>query len=157
MTLGDLGLVICRVARRDDLSAILALLADDDVARARSGYVEEPTPEVLAAFEEIQSDHNNELLVAEVQGRVIGTLQLTFLPGLSRGGMRRAQVEGMRVRSDLRNRGMGQRLMDYAIHLAQQRGCGLMQLTTDLRREDAHRFYLRHGFEATHAGMKRLL
>jgi GNAT superfamily N-acetyltransferase len=146
-----------RVARREELSAILALLTDDAVARSRTGYAEAPTPEVLAAFDEIDRDPNNELLVAELAGEVIATLQLTILPGLSRGGMRRAQVEAVRVRSDLRGQRIGERLMDYAIERARQRGCGLMQLTTDLRRADAHRFYLRLGFEASHAGMKRAI
>lgn len=149
--------VTFRVARVDDLRAILALLADDDVARARSGYAEAPTPKLVAAFEEIERDPNNELLVGERDGELIATLQLTILPGLSRGGMRRAQVEAVRVRADLRGQRIGEGLMAYAIERARQRDCGLMQLTTDLRRADAHRFYLRLGFEATHSGMKRAL
>lgn len=156
-----------RVARPDDLPEILALLADDAVARERTGYAEAPTPALRAAFEEISADPNNELLVGELQAgepltgkpqvQIIATLQLTLIPGLSRGGMRRAQVEAVRVRADLRGQRIGERLMAYAIDLARQRGCGLMQLTTDLQREAAHRFYLRLGFEATHAGMKRKL
>lgn len=149
--------VTFRVARVDDLRGILALLADDDVARARSGYAEAPTPKLVAAFEEIERDPNNELLVGERSGELIATLQLTILPGLSRGGMRRAQVEAVRVRSDLRGLRIGEGLMAYAIERARQRDCGLMQLTTDLRRHDAHRFYLRLGFEATHSGMKLAL
>ena len=161
-----------RVARPDDLPEILALLADDAVARERTGYAEAPTPALLAAFDEISADPNNELLVGELQAgellvgeplagerqvQIIATLQLTLIPGLSRGGMRRAQVEAVRVRADLRGQRIGERLMAYAIDRARQRGCGLMQLTTDLQREAAHRFYLRLGFEATHAGMKRKL
>lgn len=149
--------VTFRVARVDDLRGILALLADDDVARARSGYAEAPTPKLVAAFEEIERDPNNELLVGERSGELIATLQLTILPGLSRGGMRRAQVEAVRVRSDLRGLRIGEGLMAYAIERARQRDCGLMQLTTDLRRHDAHRFYLHLGFEATHSGMKLAL
>lgn len=157
-TLADPGpLVRFRVARREDLDPILALLADDAVARARTGYVVAATPEVSAAFDEISLDGNNELLVGELDGEVIATLQLTIIPGLSRGGMRRAQVEAVRVRAELRGRGIGERLMDFAIARARERGCGLMQLTTDLRRPAAHRFYLRLGFEASHAGMKRVL
>ncbi len=156
-----------RVARPDDLPEILALLADDAVARERTGYAEAPTPALRAAFDEISADPNNELLVGELQAgellagkpqvQIIATLQLTLIPGLSRGGMRRAQVEAVRVRADLRGQRIGERLMAYAIDRARQRGCGLMQLTTDLQREAAHRFYLRLGFEATHAGMKRKL
>lgn len=146
-----------RVARREDLGAILALLADDDVARARTGYSEAETPTIVAAFEEIAADANNELLVGELDGELVATLQLTVLPGLSRGGMRRAQVEAVRVRSDLRGHRIGERLMDFAIARARERGCGLMQLTTDVRRPDAHRFYSRLGFEASHHGMKRTI
>lgn len=149
--------VIFRVAERGDLDAILALLADDAVARARTGYAETANPAVVAVFEEIALDPNNELLVGELEGQLIATLQLTILPGLSRGGMRRAQVEAVRVRADLRGQRIGERFMDYAIERARARGCGLMQLTTDLRRPDAHRFYLRLGFEASHAGMKRAI
>ena len=149
--------VTFRVASRKDLAAILSLLADDAVAQSRTGYAEAPTPAVVAAFDEIERDANNELLVGEQHGELIATLQLTILPGLSRRGMRRAQVEAVRVRADLRGQRIGERLMDYAIERARERGCGLMQLTTDLRRAEAHRFYLRLGFEASHAGMKRAL
>ena len=149
--------VIFRVAQREDLDAILVLLADDAVARARTNYAETANPAVVAAFDEIAIDGNNELLVGELDGQLIATLQLTIIPGLSRGGMRRAQVEAVRVRSDLRGQRIGERLMDYAIERARERGCGLMQLTTDLQRPAAHRFYVRLGFEASHAGMKRVL
>ncbi len=87
-------------------------------------------------------------------GEVIACLQLTVIPGLSRGGMRRALVEAVRVRADLRGQRIGQALMEEAVRRARARNCGLMQLTTDKRRADAHRFYLRLGFEATHEGMK---
>ncbi len=152
---GDL--VTFRVARREDLPAILALLADDEVARQRAGYAEEVSPEVLAAYDEIERDPGEELLVGERAGEVVATLQLSILPGLSRGGMRRAQVEAVRVRADLRGQRLGERLMDFASARARQRGCGLLQLTTDLRREQARRFYLRLGFEASHVGMKKKL
>jgi GNAT superfamily N-acetyltransferase len=153
----DAASVIFRVAHRQDLDAILALLADDAVARARTGYSEAATPASRAAFDEIERDPNNELLVGELDGELVATLQLTIIPGLSRGGMRRAQVEAVRVRAALRGRGIGERLMGFAIARARERGCGLMQLTTDVRRPDAHRFYVRLGFEASHTGMKRAL
>ncbi|HMB55612.1 MAG TPA: GNAT family N-acetyltransferase [Arenimonas sp.] len=149
--------VTFRRAVAEDLNAVLALLADDDIARSRSGYVEQATPAVRAAFEEIQRDAGNELLVGERAGEIIATLQLTFIPGLSRGGMRRALVEAVRVRSDLRGLGIGEQLMQAAMESARERGCGVIQLTTDLRRIAAHRFYARLGFEASHAGMKRAL
>lgn len=154
--------VTFRRARRQDLAAILALLADDAVARDRAGYAEEVSPAVLAAFEEIDGDASEELIVGERPApgggqEVIATLQLSILPGLSRGGMRRAQVEAVRVRPELRGQRIGEQLMAHAIARARERGCGLMQLTTDLRRHDAHRFYLRLGFTASHAGMKRAI
>lgn len=146
-----------RIATVADLPAILALLADDAIARERSGYTAEPTPEVRAAFDEITVDSNNELLVGERDGEVVATLQLTYIPGLSRGGMRRALVEAVRVRADLRGQRIGEQLMENAMARARARGCGLIQLTTDKRREAAHRFYARLGFEASHEGMKRKL
>lgn len=149
--------VTFRTARRDDLDAIVAMLADDDIARSRSGHVAQVTPGVTAAFDEIERDPNNELIVGEQDGAIVASLQLTYIPGLSRGGMRRAQIESVRVRADLRGQRIGERLIEAAIDRARQRGCGVMQLTTDLRRTDAHRFYRRLGFEASHAGMKRSL
>jgi GNAT superfamily N-acetyltransferase len=147
--------VTFRTARRADLAAIVAMLADDDVSRTRSGYTAVVTDEIVAAFEEISRDPSNELLVGEHDGAIVASLQITYIPGLSRGGMRRAQVESVRVRSDLRGHGIGQRLIEAATDRARQRGCAIMQLTTDLRRTDARRFYERLGFETTHGGMKR--
>jgi GNAT superfamily N-acetyltransferase len=146
-----------RIATVADLPTVLALLADDAIARERSGYTVEPTAAVRAAFDEIAADPNNELLVGEREGEVIACLQLTYIPGLSRGGMRRALVEAVRVRSDLRGQRIGEQLMEVAMERARARGCGLIQLTTDKRREAAHRFYSRLGFEASHEGMKRTL
>lgn len=146
-----------RPARDADLEAILGLLADDEIARSRGGFVEQATPGVVAAFAEIQADANHELLVGVRAGDVIASLQLSFLPGLSRDGMRRALVEAVRVRADLRGQGIGEQLMAAAMDRARARGCGMIQLTTDLRRTAAHRFYTRLGFEASHAGMKRAL
>lgn len=149
--------VTFRQARREDLPALVRLLENDDVARTREGYAVECSPEIDAAFAEIEADPGNELWIGERGGEPIATLQLTFIPGLSRGGMRRALVEAVRVRADLRGQGIGEQLMERAAARARERGCGLIQLTTDLRREAAHRFYTRLGFEHTHAGMKRLL
>ncbi|RKH11491.1 GNAT family N-acetyltransferase [Corallococcus sp. CA047B] len=146
-----------RLATDADLPVILALLADDAIARSRTGYFEEPVHAVRAAFDDITADPNNELIVGVREGEVIATLQLTYIPGLSRGGMRRALVEAVRVRSDLRGQRIGERLMQDAVERARARGCGLMQLTTDKRRLEAHRFYARLGFEASHEGMKRSL
>lgn len=149
--------VTFRYATVADLPAILKLLADDAIARTRTGYTELPVPAVRAAFDEISADPNNELIVGERDGEILATLQLTYIPGLSQGGMRRALVEAVRVRSDLRGQRIGEALMLDAMERARARGCGVMQLTTDKRRLDAHRFYARLGFEASHEGMKRPL
>ncbi|MCI0570065.1 MAG: GNAT family N-acetyltransferase [Myxococcaceae bacterium] len=153
----DMLPVTFRTAVPSDLPVLLALLADDAIARSRTGSSAEPTPAVRAAFDEIEADPNNELLVGEREGEVVACLQLTYIPGLSRGGMRRALVEAVRVRADLRGQRIGERLMEEGMARARARGCSLMQLTTDKRREAAHRFYARLGFSASHEGMKRAL
>jgi len=146
-----------RIAKDGDLDAIVALLADDAIARTRSGHVKAATPEVRAAFALIQADPDDDIWVGERDGQVVATLQLTILSGLSRNGMRRALVEAVRVDSRMRGQGIGERLMQVAMNRARERGCGIIQLTSDLRRADAHRFYARLGFEASHVGMKCML
>ncbi|MCU7725865.1 GNAT family N-acetyltransferase [Actinoplanes sp. KI2] len=148
-----------RSAERVDVPAILRLLADDDISRARGfGVVaEEVDAAIWAAFEAIDADPNNELIVAEADGEVVATCQLTFTPGLSRGGAWRMTVEAVRVRADRRSGGIGRELMAYAIDRARGRGCRIVQLTTDKRRADAHRFYDSLGFVASHEGMKLAL
>lgn len=146
-----------RQATAADLPALLRLLADDDVAQARGGYTAEVTPAVRAAFDEIGRDPNNELWLGERDGQVIAMLQLTLIPGLSRGGMRRALVEAVRVRADLRGQRIGEALMAHIEQRAKAGGCGLVQLTTDRQRLAAHRFYERLGYVASHLGMKKTL
>jgi GNAT superfamily N-acetyltransferase len=146
-----------RKATADDLPAMLRLLVDDDVAQTRGSYATEVTPEVAVAFKEIERDPNNELLVGERDGEVVAMLQLTLIPGLSRGGMRRALVEAVRVRGDLRCRGIGEALICHVEDRAKSAGCGLIQLTTDKKRLAAHRFYERIGYVASHLGMKKKL
>ncbi len=146
-----------RLATADDLPALLRLLVDDAVAQARGGYTAEVTPAVAAAFDEIERDPNNELWLGERDGEVIAMLQLTLIPGLSRGGMKRALVEAVRVRADLRGQRIGEALMAHVEERAKAAGCGLIQLTTDKKRLDAHRFYERIGYVASHVGMKKKL
>jgi GNAT superfamily N-acetyltransferase len=146
-----------RLATAADLPVMLRLLVDDDVAQARGGYTAELTPAVSAAFDDIARDPNNELWLGERGGEVVAMLQLTLIPGLSRGGMRRALVEAVRVRADLRGRGIGEALMAHAEARAKAAGCGLIQLTTDKKRLAAHRFYERIGYAASHLGMKKKL
>ena len=145
-----------RLAGRRDVPAILELLADDDITRDRGfGVVpEEVDAATWAAFEAIDADPRNELIVADDGGAVVGTCQLTFIPGLSRGGGERMTIEAVRVRADLRGRGVGRQLMAYALSRARERGCRMAQLTTDKRRTGAHRFYASLGFVASHEGMK---
>jgi GNAT superfamily N-acetyltransferase len=144
-----------RDATETDLPAILAMLADDMLGAARdSGAVDPAYGQALRA---IQAEVNTRQLVAVEAGRVVGCFQLSFLPGLSRQGSWRAQIEAVRVARARRGGGIGAAMMRWAVEQARQRGCSLVQLTTDKRRSDAHRFYRRLGFEASHEGMKLLL
>jgi len=148
-----------RLASRRDVPAILELLADDEISRDRGfGAVpEEVDAATWAAFEAIDADPRNELIVADHDGEVVGTCQLTFVPGLSRGGAERMTIEAVRVRSDQRGRGLGRQLLAYALTRARERGCRMAQLTTDKRRTEAHRFYASLGFTPSHEGMKLTL
>ena len=140
-----------RQARREDLPAILALLADDELGRTREGGAD---ARVEAAFDAIERDPNNAIWVIDLDGAVAGCAQLTFIPGLARRGLRRAQIEAVRVASDLRGGGLGHWFFERLIDVARREGCGLVQLTSDKRRADAHRFYERLGFQASHEGYK---
>jgi GNAT superfamily N-acetyltransferase len=144
--------LLFRTARREDLAAIVALLADDVLGKARDAATVDAAYQ--AAFDAIDADSRNELVVADDDGAVVACLQLTYIPGLGRHGAERAQVEAVRVRRDRRGSGLGTELMQWVIARARARGCALVQLTTDQRRADAHRFYERLGFEPTHVGMK---
>lgn len=146
--------VIFRDARRAEVPQIVAMLADDALGAGREGPVDDA---YLAAFDQIAADPRTRLIVAEADGRIVGTLQLTVLLGLSRHGMRRAQIEAVRVAGSERGRGLGRRLLGWAIEAAREQGCGLVQLTSDKRRGDAIRFYESLGFTASHEGLKLLL
>ena len=143
-----------RLATRDDLEAIVALLADDAMSRGR----ELPDPPLdaryLTAWEEMAADPHQMPLVAEEGGRVVGYLQLTLIPGLAFRGIKRALIESVRVASDRRGSGIGAALVAHAIDQARNAGCRLIQLTSTNERTEAHRFYERLGFEATHTGFK---
>lgn len=144
-----------RDATSEDVPAIVRLLAADQLGAHR----EDPTElaDYLDAFERIEADPNNLLLVVEDEGMVVGTLQLTFIPYLTYRGAWRAQIEAVRVAADRRGSGLGRQLMEWAFEQAEERGCHLIQLTSDKVRDDAHRFYTSLGFEATHEGFKRHL
>lgn len=146
--------LIFRTATQADLPEIVRMLADDFLGAQRERY-ENPLPEsYLKAFAEIEADKNNELIVAESGGAIVGTLQLTFTPSISFQGGRRATVESVRVDEPFRGRGIGRELMLYAIERARAANCVSMQLTTNADRPDAHRFYENLGFRGTHLGMK---
>jgi GNAT superfamily N-acetyltransferase len=143
-----------RPATAGDVPAIVALLADDPLGATR----EKPgDPAYAAAFAALAADPNQLLAVAEADGEVVGTVQLTFIPGLSRLGATRAQLEAVRIRADQRGSGLGGAMIGWTIEQARARGCALVQLTTDATRGDAHRFYERLGFTASHIGMKLAL
>ncbi|GKS15030.1 acetyltransferase [Paenibacillus chitinolyticus] len=146
-----------RTAQRGDLEEIVRLLADDELGSQRERYEEPLPPAYEEAFSAITGQTGNSILVAEISGKVVGCLQLTLIPGLARMGMTRAQVEGVRVDSRYRGHGIGKALLGHAIETAKVHGCGLVQLTTDKTRGDAHRFYGKLGFTASHEGMKFLL
>ncbi len=143
--------MIIREATEADIEPIVAMLADDGLGRGR----ERPgDPAYLAAFRAMSNQPGNLFLVAEDAGGVVGCLQYTRIHGLSRTGAARAQIEAVRVRADRRGAGVGEMLMRAAIERARAEGCSLVQLTTDRVRADAHRFYERLGFVASHWGMK---
>lgn len=145
---------LIRRARRDDLPAIVRLLADDPLGQQREAATT-PLPAGYAlAFAAIDADPQHELVVVERAGEVIGTLQLSFLPYLTYQGGTRAQIEAVRVAQQHRDHGIGRLLFDWAIARARERGCHMVQLTTNASRKDAHRFYERLGFKPSHTGMK---
>jgi GNAT superfamily N-acetyltransferase len=150
--------IVLRRARAADVQAIAGLLADDQLGAGRDGV---RTAADLAAYERafrlIDSDPAHLLVVADAVGAVVGTMQLSFLPGLARRGALRAQIEAVRVAADGRGRGLGSAMIGWAIAEARRRGCGLVQLTTDKSRGAAHRFYAELGFVASHEGLKLAL
>lgn len=148
--------MIFRPATRADLPAILGLLEDDEIARSRA-VPEASDAAYWSAFEAIDADPRNELIVAAEAGEVVGTCQLTFIPSLSRRAAERMLIEAVRVRGDRRGHGVGRAMMRWSLERARERGCRLAQLTTDKRRADAHRFYASLGFEASHEGFKLML
>ena len=141
-----------RAARRADVPAIIRLLADDELgARRESTDNAEP---YLKAFDALMAQKGNAIVVGDDSGDVVACLQLLVVPGLSRQGATRAFIEGVRVASKLRGKGVGEALVRHAIDKARNAGCRLVQLTSDKSRGDAHRFYERLGFVASHVGMK---
>ncbi|HLO30781.1 MAG TPA: GNAT family N-acetyltransferase [Anaerolineales bacterium] len=146
--------ILFRLAKRADVPSIVRMLADDNLGSQRERF-EDPLPETYySAFRQIDTDPNHELIVAERNGEVIGTLHLMFLPSVSFQGGLRAQVESVRVDQRFQSQGIGSEMMKWSIERAKQRGAHMMQLTTHQSRLDAHRFYERLGFKGSHLGMK---
>ena len=150
----DQPLITIRNARRDDLPAIVAMLADDALGAKRELH-RTPLPEsYYRAFEAIERDPNNTLVIAEMDRHVVGVLQLTLIPNITYRGGWRALIEGVRISSSVRSSGLGAKLLLWAIARARKQGCHLVQLTSDKARPDAIRFYETLGFVASHEGMK---
>ncbi|WP_217212378.1 GNAT family N-acetyltransferase [Streptomyces sp. AC550_RSS872] len=147
--MGDLEI---RAAVAEDIPAIVDMLADDPLGTQRESP-DDLTP-YLAALERLSSDPNQHLVVAVREGLVVGTLQLTIIPGLSRKGATRSIIEGVRIHADERGSGLGTQLIAWAVAESQRQNCQLVQLTSDNSRTDAHRFYERLGFTASHVGFK---
>ncbi|MFH8386630.1 GNAT family N-acetyltransferase [Kitasatospora sp. NPDC018058] len=148
----ETAVLTIRRAGEDDLPAIVAMLADDPLGATRESP-DDLTP-YRTAFTRIDGDPHQHLMVAERAGRVVGTLQLTVVPGLSRTGSTRTIIEAVRIHADERGSGLGTELIEWAVERSRELGADLVQLTSDATRTDAHRFYERLGFVASHVGFK---
>ena len=154
MTMAATSSITIRRARREDIGVIVRMLADDPLGGARERLEDPLPPSYFRAFERVDRDQNIQLVVAEDNdGAVIGCLQLCILPGLSSQGASRALIEDVRVASHCRSRGIGERLVRWAIAEAREKGCKLVELLTHNTRADAQRFYVRLGFQPSHVGM----
>ncbi len=143
-----------RLASNDDISTIIQMLSDDPLGANRERF-EDPLPEMYyKAFNFINDDPNNELVVVTIDKNIAGFMQITFIPYLTYQGKWRALIEGVRVNKDYRSQGIGKQLFQWAIQRAKDRNCHLIQLTTDKKRPDAIRFYKSLGFVSSHEGMK---
>lgn len=146
--------IIIRKAEEKDLISIVKLLADDQLGSVREDASAPLADFYLDAFNRMEEQKGNDLFVVDQHNNVIGCMQLTLIAGVSRKGMTRCQIEGVRISADHRSSGIGQKMMDFALQYAKDNACGLIQLTTDKSREDAHRFYEKLGYKASHIGMK---
>lgn len=147
-----------RAARREDVAAIVALLADDAMGAAREVVSDPPAANYLAAFDRIDAEPRMLLVVAEeADGAVVGTLQLTFIPGLSNQGGELALLSAVRISGSRRGHGLGAQMVGWAMDEARRRGCGIIELLTHTSRADAQRFYEQLGFARSHVGMRRAL
>lgn len=143
-----------RQAREEDLASLIEMLADDELGRRREMPGAPLAHSYVEAFRAVDGDPNNELVVCETGGELVGMLQITYIPYLTYVGSWRALIEGVRVASSHRGQGVGGRLFEWTIQRARARNCLIVQLTTDKQRPDAIQFYEKLGFKASHEGMK---
>ena len=146
-----------RKMQKNDLDVVINLLADDDLGQFREAKSNVIHAEYIRAFEQIKSDANQYAAVFERNSEIVGCLQITFIPGLSRRGSLRGQIEGVRVSRDFRGKGYGTKMIAWAITKCRDRGCRIVQLTSDKRREHAIQFYENLGFVKSHEGFKLTL
>jgi N-acetylglutamate synthase-like GNAT family acetyltransferase len=153
-TMAAISSILIRRARRDDVGAIVRMLADDPLGSARERLEDPLPPSYLQAFEALEHASHIQLVVAEDEdGAVIGCLQLCILPGLSSQGASRGLIEDVRVATHCRSRGVGEKIVQWAVAEARAKGCKLVELLTHNSRVDAQRFYVRLGFAPSHVGM----
>ena len=143
-----------RSAKFEDLESIVSLLSNDPLGSKREDATVPLNDAYVSAFEAITLDPNNELLVVELDGSLVGMLQITFIPYLTHIGSWRCLIEGVRIHENFRGQGFGEKIFEYAIKQARNKGCNMVQLTSDKLRLDAIRFYEKLGFKATHEGFK---
>ncbi|MEQ1770431.1 MAG: GNAT family N-acetyltransferase [Devosia sp.] len=146
-----------RKATPADIAFILGLIVEDSVIETGDDPLDAGDPRYAAAFAAIDADPNQEMIVVEEEGERVGCFQLTYMPGIMRRGMWRGQIENVHVRAASQNRGIGSAMMKWAIERCRERGCGIIQLTSNKKRLDAHRFYERLGFLKSHEGFKLYL
>ncbi|UYY78278.1 GNAT family N-acetyltransferase [Sphingomonas sp. R1] len=146
--------MIFRDATLADLPAIVAMLDDDELSRGREDASLPLDPRYEMAFADLDSDPNQRLIVAERDGAVIGTMQLSFLPGIAFRGAWRGQIEAVRIAASERGQGLGQQMIEWAVAQCRARGCRMVQLTSMRDRVDAHRFYEKLGWTRSHFGFK---
>jgi GNAT superfamily N-acetyltransferase len=149
--------LIFRRATEADVPMIIGLLADDVLGSSREATGAESYSQYLNAFRVIDADANQFLLVVDDGTRIVGTLQLTFIPGLAGRGLKRGQIEAVRVASDRRGEKIGEAMFNWALEKCRREQCGIVQLTTDKTRTEAHRFYDKLGFKPSHIGYKMKL
>lgn len=146
-----------RPAQREDLESIVALLAQDALGQTRESMNSDLDPVYIAAFESIARDPGNEVIVGTDSQGIVATMQLSYIPNLTFKGATRCQIEGVRIAERMRGKGLGQKMIGWAVERADKNGCGIVQLTSNKVRDRAIAFYEALGFEASHVGFKMYL